>query len=102
MGVIPSVDLRAGKLYLPAALAERHFAGVTAVILLVRDGCLLVLPVRRTESGGSVLKIRNAAGDRVVAAPDVLGAHGLEDRIATDLHATWSEELGALVVDFAK
>ncbi len=40
---------------------------------------MLVLPVRYAASGGYVLKIRNAAGDRVVDAGDFFRDHGLDD-----------------------
>ncbi len=85
-----TVDVRAGSVRLPADTARRYFGGIEAVVLLVRDGALLVLPVRRMEQGGCLLKLRNAAGDGVVSAPDMFVAHGLEGRSAEGLPATWS------------
>ena len=94
---LAGVAVERGRLFLPAAVAAAHFGHVDAVVLLVRDGALLVLPVLRAQSGGSLLKRRNAAGDRVVAIPDTLGP--VHEFSASGLGATWSDALGALVVE---
>ncbi|SMF30687.1 hypothetical protein SAMN06265365_13736 [Tistlia consotensis] len=93
------VEVRDGAVYLPAALAETYFRGVDAVVLLIRGGALQVLPVRQAAAGGCLLKIRNAAGDRVAAAPDLFLAAGLGAWAAQGLEARWSSEAGALVVE---
>lgn len=68
------VRLARGSLHLPREVYERHLGGRECVVLL-RDGPdLLVLPVRGAEAGGLLLKVRNAAGDRVVDAADFLRA----------------------------
>ena len=92
------LDVRAGAVYLPAEVVRTYFTGVEAVILLIRDGSLQILPVRRMAAGGCLLKIRNAAGDRVAVAPDGFHANGLGDWSAKGLEARWSAEQGALVV----
>ena len=93
------VAVRGGAVYLPAAVAETYFSGIDAVVLLIRDGALQILPVHRMAAGGCLLKVRNAAGDRVAATPDVFHANGLEAWAAEDLAARWSAAQGALVVD---
>ena len=93
------VGVRGGSVYLPAEVYDRYFAGVQAVIVLIRDGSLQILPVRQMAAGGCLLKIRNAAGDRVATAPDVFHARGLADWRQDGLAARWSSELGALLVD---
>ncbi|MDJ0942224.1 MAG: hypothetical protein QNJ30_02080 [Kiloniellales bacterium] len=93
------VDVRQGSVYLSAEVYETYFAGVRAVIVLIRDGSLQVLPVRQMAAGGCLLKIRNAAGDRVAAAPDVFQAKGLAEWCGVGLNARWSSEQSALVID---
>lgn len=91
------IAVRDGSVHLPAALVEAHFAGVEAVVALVRDGALEILPVRHVAAGGCLLKRRNAAGDRVAAAADALRASGLGEWRVASLAADWSDERAALV-----
>jgi hypothetical protein len=100
----PSVTLtlRRGTLRLPADLCARRFAGCAGVVLLVRDGRLLVLPVAGT--GGHLLKIVTADGDRGIFAADVfreLGADEstLEGTATASLQGRWSDGDAALVVE---
>lgn len=92
-----TLRLRDGGLYLSASVCDRHFAGIEAVILLRRDTDLAVLPVRHAAAGGYLLKRRNAAGDRVVFAPDFFRASGVADGIDRELVAHWNEAEAALV-----
>ena len=98
----PRVDVRRGAVYLPAAVAETYFNGIEAVIMLIRDGDLLVMPVHQMASGGCLLKRRNAAGDRVASAPDVFEANGLGDLSADALEGRWLTEAGAFCVTLPK
>ena len=89
--------VQSGSIYLRAEDYKVYFQGLDAVIVLIRDDALHILPVQQMMSGGYLLKIRNSKGDRVVAAPDVFFAHGLAEWSATNLKATWSIDHGALV-----
>lgn len=91
------MTLRRGSLYFDAALYERHFAGLETVILLRRGTALAILPVRHAASGGTLIKQRNAAGDRVVAAPDFFRAQGLADDAEITLQFSWSDDEAALI-----
>ena len=93
-----TADIRSGKVYLSAVLCETYFKGIEAVIVLVRDGCVHVLPVHRMAAGGCLLKVRNAQGDRVASAPDVFLAHGMDDLEATGVPVRWSTQDGALIL----
>ncbi|GAB5468373.1 MAG: hypothetical protein Kilf2KO_14030 [Rhodospirillales bacterium] len=93
------VAVRRGAIYLPASLVETYFRGVEAVVVLIRDGVLQILPVRQMAAGGCLLKVRNAAGDRVATAPDVFLEHGLDAWSAEALEARWSREAAALLID---
>ncbi|MEM1362158.1 MAG: hypothetical protein AAGF94_10640 [Pseudomonadota bacterium] len=92
-----TIDIKRGSIYVSAELYETYFAGLDAVIILIRDGNLLILPVRQMAAGGCLLKMRNARGDRVATAPDVFEAHSLSDFSAMALEVTWSADDGALV-----
>ncbi len=92
------VAVRNGSVYLPAAVVDAYFRGIAAVIILIRETDLLVLPVRQAAAGGCLLKIRNAAGDRVASAPDVFAANWLDNWTGSDLPAQWSSDQCALVI----
>lgn len=93
---VAEVKLRQRRVYIPRAIYEAHFAGSGGVVLLRKDDDLLVLPVRHAASGGYVLKIRNAAGDRVIDAGDFFRDHGLPDSAEWDGTFAWCETSGAL------
>ncbi|MEQ8503900.1 MAG: hypothetical protein RIB80_01145 [Rhodospirillales bacterium] len=93
-----TADIRAGKVYLSAALCETYFKGIEAVIVLIRDGCVHVLPVHQMAAGGCLLKVRNVQGDRVASAPDVFLANKMDDLERKDVPARWSTEDGALIL----
>ena len=91
-----SVTLKRGSLYLSRAIYERFLAGIETVILLRRADDLLILPVHQAASGGYLLKLRNAAGDRVVQAADFFQAHGIGDEIEATLPVVWNTQLAGL------
>jgi len=93
---VSGISVRAGAVYLPASLVETYFRGIDAVIVLIRDGQLMILPVQQATAGGCLLKVRNAAGDRVAQARDVFQDMELVDLEAENLAARWDSEAGAL------
>ena len=90
------VTLRDGSVYLSAAVVQTYFSGIDAVIVLIRDDRLMILPVHQATAGGCLLKRRNAAGDRVALARDVFQDRGLMGLAVVDLAAQWVSEEGAL------
>lgn len=94
------ISLRDGSVYLPAAVVATYFPGIDAVIVLLRAGRLMILPVHQATAGGCLLKRRNAAGDRVAQARDVFQDQGLLGLTLVDLPAHWVSEEGALCADF--
>ncbi|MCH9806657.1 MAG: hypothetical protein K0U74_02905 [Alphaproteobacteria bacterium] len=92
------VSVARGGVYISADTYARYFNGVDAVALIVRDKHLHIMPVMHMASGGALLKIRNAAGDRVVSAPDLFAAYNLDDWAADEVEATWSSEHAALTI----
>jgi len=98
-----SVTLRRGSLHLDAEIYQRYFAGLDAVILLVRDDHLYVMPVRNMAGGGYLLKLRNNAGDRIINAMDFFREHGFNNFESKKLDVKWDQEMAALKVsDFLK
>lgn len=91
-----SLSIRQGAVYLSAEVVDTYFRNIDAVIVLIRDGVLMVLPVHQATAGGCLLKLRNVAGDRVANARDVFQDQGLLDIFATDLPARWVSDQGAL------
>ncbi len=90
------VSIREGSIYLPHQLVDTYFRGIDAVIVLIQKGELVVMPVHQATSGGSLLKVKNAAGDRVVQARDVFQDQDMLDLRANNLAVIWSAEKSAL------
>jgi hypothetical protein len=100
--VTTAIAVRKGSVYLPAEVVGTYFRGVQSVVVLIREGTLLLLPVRHATAGGYLLKLRNAAGDCVAHAHDVFLEHGLLDLAAEGLPARWSTEEHALRVNLPR
>ncbi len=90
------ISIRDGAIYLPHELVDRYFRNIDAVIVLIQQGELMVMPVHQATSGGSLLKVRNAAGDRVVQARDVFQDQDMLGYKTEDLPVIWQTEKGAL------
>ncbi len=72
------MEVRSGRLYVPAQTYERVLAGFTAVALLVREDGWWLIPLK-AGAGGLQLKQRSARGDRVVEAQEFLRSQGVDD-----------------------
>jgi hypothetical protein len=92
------VSIHRGALHFSAGVYERYFAGLENVVLLRDVDRLIVMPVRHAAAGGSLIKIRNAKGDRSVTAADFLRDAGIEDSADMTLTASWDEGRAALIV----
>jgi hypothetical protein len=95
MTAATTITIKRGALYLSRALVDQHFADLAAVVIIDDGPDLWVLPVRHAAAGGYVLKVRNAAGDRVVDAIDLLRAYRLDEG-EHSVEATWSAERAGL------
>jgi hypothetical protein len=82
-----------GYLHLPADLAQRYFPN-DALVAMVRDGELWLLPTRGAAAGGLWLKQRNRHGDRSVLIWDMLPPGTLPGWRA----AHWDDERGMVRV----
>ena len=93
------VEVKNGSIYLTAHVADTYFKGIEAVIILIRDNTIQILPVSQMAAGGCFLKRRNAAGDRVASAPDVFDANNLGEYCNAAMVAQWSSQDGALLIN---
>lgn len=93
-----AVEVKNGAVYLPSALAEKHFGKLETVILIRREANLLVLPVHDVTAGGYLLKRRNASGDRVIHGADFLRDQGFEGENSKLCDAYWDPASAALVL----
>jgi hypothetical protein len=91
-----AVTLGRGSIYLSDETYRRHFAGLEGVILQRRGDDLLILPVRHAPSGGFLLKVRNARGDRIVCAADFFRSQGVEDDVELELTVQWDTAVAGL------
>lgn len=80
-----------GYLRLGAELAASRFPS-DAVVAMVRDGDLWLVPLRGPRSGGLLLKQRNPAGDRSLLIREVIA----DREISGVFRACWDDEHRAL------
>lgn len=73
-----TVQLRQGRLYIARAVHDGVLQACPAVALVARDGQWWLLPLLG-GAGGLQVKLRNAAGDRVVEAQEFFRAQGVDD-----------------------
>ncbi|MEO0423209.1 MAG: hypothetical protein AAF184_12780 [Pseudomonadota bacterium] len=88
--------LQGGNIYLSAEVYSRYLAGLSAVALLERDGELVLLPVRQEGAGGSMIKVVNKRGDRVIPAREYLASCGIPEDARVLKRCRWDDELAAL------
>lgn len=94
-----TVTLRRGSLCFTRGDYDRFFPGVESVVLLRDGAALLILPVMQAAAGGTLLKQRNLAGDRVAHAAGFFRENGIPDEVERESAAEWSAERAALVVE---
>jgi hypothetical protein len=94
------VHIGDGRIVLPRATCDLYLAGAGTAALLEREGRVYLVPLGGPTAGGLLLKQRNAAGDRVLLAPDFLAPYGL-GQFSTERAYTvrWAADLGALLID---
>ena len=97
-GLALEVRIRAGRILLPSELYKRTFGEREGAVVVAREGRLCLYPVEQV-AGGLLVKQRNAAGDRVVDACEVLRGHGWDDLGELSCPARWDIGRGALVLE---
>lgn len=98
--MIAVVHIGDGRVVLPRDTYDLYMAGATSAALIERDGQAYLLPLSGPVAGGMLLKQRNAAGDRVMQAPDFLAERGLGRFSAErEFKVRWVAKAGALLID---
>ena len=96
-----SVVIHRGNIYVDAETYQKYFSGIESVAVIAREDDIALMPVRNPGGGGLLLKIRNAQGDRVIHAREILESAGIpEDK---EIRATpkWDSEFAALRIPAA-
>ena len=94
------VHIGDGRIVLPRDTYELYMAGAGSAALIESDGQAYLLPLSGPIAGGMLLKQRNAAGDRVMLAPDFLAERGLGRFSAErEFKVRWVAKAGALLID---
>jgi hypothetical protein len=93
-----SVRLENGSLYLDAEVYAEFFGNRDSVAVLSRDEQIALFPLSTGGVGGSFAKIKNARGDRVIHARELLRGLDLDDSESHELVAHWDAELAALIL----
>lgn len=100
MNVLPPdarVTVLRGNIYLSCELCEDCFRDIGCVALLARGKDILIVPLIRASAGGLLLKVRNARGDRVIAAQDFLRGLGWAEDFSERTYAVqWRPDIAAL------
>ena len=94
---VQEMSISRGSLYLPNDIYQRYFNGLSSVILLRQKNDLLIMPVMNAAAGGYLLKLKNAAGDRVINAMDFLREQRLDDADTVSFKVAWDSKRAALV-----
>src|SRR6201989_3173962 len=92
----PSIRIHDGSFYLDAAVYEAYFGGLDSVAVLRREQDIAIVALRSEGAAGSLAKIRNARGDRVIHAREFLRSLELDGSTSIELEARWDPELSAL------
>ncbi len=87
-----------GNLYLDAALYDTYLKTFGSAVLIKRDDLFLLMPVQQA-SGGLLLKIKNARGDRVIHAVEFFENNGVEVFQEIVVEVQWNSEFHALVFE---
>ncbi len=91
-----AAHLHGGNIYLSAEAYEKYLPGLDSVALLQRDGDIVLLPVHQAGAGGSMIKVRNARGDRVIPAREYLAGCEIPEDVRLSRACRWDSALAAL------
>ena len=94
-----TVRILNGNLYMDTHLYNTFFAGIETVALLPRQPGFFIMPVHSQASGGRLLKVRNAKGDRVVTATDFFEDCGISYGHKIICATKWDSAAHGLLVD---
>jgi hypothetical protein len=93
-----TVRIQNGSLYLDAEVYDTYCRGRDSVAVMPREHVIALFPLAPGSAGGSLAKVKNARGDRVIHAPGLLRDLGLDDSHSEELPLEWDAELSALTL----
>lgn len=89
-----------GSIYLDRELCDLYLPGTESVAAICREGRVYLLPLRGSAAGGSLLKVRNARGDRVVHALEFLRTLGIDAQApALSVPVRWESDVAGLLLE---
>ncbi len=80
------IRVHSGNIYLDADLCAGYLPGIQSVAIIEDDSKIYLVPLASGGSGGYLLKVLNARGDRVVHCEEFLERFG----IARDAKSSWT------------
>ncbi len=102
MDVVAIIQIRHGNIYIDSDIHDKYFSGLESVALLNRDGYTYIMPLRSGSSGGLLLKMRNAKGDRVIHSIEYLNELGIPYEDELQVEAKWDAAMSGLCLDIPK
>lgn len=94
----PSVRIQNGSFYLDADVYDTYFRGHDCLGVLLREGQVALVALRPGGVGGSLVKVLNARGDRVIHARELMSGLDIDESKSIELQAEWDSELAALTM----
>ncbi len=93
------ISLARGNIYLPREVCDVYFQGIESVALLAHEAGLLIIPLMQDAAGGSLLKVKNRRGDRVVHAQEFWRQNGYREEFEERIFPVrWESNRAALFV----
>lgn len=93
------ISIARGNIYLPREVCDVYFQGIETVALLAHETGLLIIPLLQNAAGGSLLKVKNLRGDRVLHAQEFWRQQGYYEPMEERSYPVcWEPKRAALLV----
>jgi hypothetical protein len=93
------ISIARGNIYLPREVCDLYFQGIESVALLAHEAGLLIIPLLQNAAGGSLLKVKNLRGDRVIHAQEFWRQQGYSEEFGERFYPVhWESNRAALFV----
>jgi hypothetical protein len=93
------ISIARGNIYLSREVCDLYFKGIENVALLAHEAGLLIIPLVQDAAGGSLLKVKNLRGDRVIHAQEFWRQQGYSEEFEERFYSVrWEANRAALFV----
>lgn len=93
------ISIARGNIYLPREVCDAYFRNIENVALLPHEAGFLIIPLMQDAAGGSLLKVKNLRGDRVVHAQEFWRQIGYSEQFEESIYPVrWEPNRAALLV----